>query len=206
MHLEVLNKNQLKILPILNRFSQDFVLVGGTAIALYIGHRESIDFDLFSKKSFDNMKIRKKILGANNLEIDKVYRDEEGEFTFILNSVQLTFLHYPFKIEAKEKLHNYINLPDLLTLAAMKAYALGRRAKWKDYVDMYFIIKNFYSIKEISKKAKEIFKTEYNEKLFRIQISYFDDINYSEKIIYKPNFRKNDEEIKEELKKFSLEK
>ena len=36
-------------------------------------------------------------------------------------------------------------MPDLLHLAAMKAYALGRRAKWKDYVDLYFILKDFYS-------------------------------------------------------------
>jgi len=49
MHKEVLNKNQVELSPFLKTFSKDFGLVGGTAIALHIGHRFSIDFDLFTK-------------------------------------------------------------------------------------------------------------------------------------------------------------
>lgn len=49
----------------------------------------------------------------------------------------------------------------------MKAFALGRRAKWKDYVDLYFIIKDYHSIDEICTKGKEIFEGEFNEKIFR---------------------------------------
>lgn len=48
-------------------------------------------------------------------------------------------------------------MPDLLTLSAMKAFALGRRAKWKDYVDMYFILRDHYDIHTVSSKAQEIF-------------------------------------------------
>jgi len=40
-------------------------------------------------------------------------------------------------------------MPDLLTLAAMKAFALGRRSKWKDYVDLYYLIKDFFGINDI---------------------------------------------------------
>ena len=64
----------------------------------------------------------------------------------------------------------------------MKAYALGGRAKWKDYVDLYFIMKDHYSIKEIIKKADELFGSSFNGRFFRQQLSYFDDINYSEKV------------------------
>ena len=46
MHKEILTKEQLELLPTIKFFSKDFGLVGGTAIALHIGHRHSIDFDL----------------------------------------------------------------------------------------------------------------------------------------------------------------
>ena len=48
MHREILNKKQIELLPLIHNFNERFGLVGGTAIALQIGHRESIDLDLFS--------------------------------------------------------------------------------------------------------------------------------------------------------------
>jgi len=94
---------------------------------------------------------------------------------------------------------------EISLLSSMKAFALGRRAKWKDYVDMYFILKSGYTIKEISKKSLEIFGHEFNEKIFRVQLSYFEDIDYTEKVIFKDGFEISDEVIKNELIKYSLE-
>ena len=71
---------------------------------------------------------------------------------------------------------------ELLQLAAMKAYALGRRSKWKDYVDLYFLLQNHFTIEEISKEATKLFGELYSEKMFRSQLSYFDDIDYSESV------------------------
>lgn len=51
LHKEIITKEQSKLLPLVAEFSKDFGLVGGTAIALYLGHRRSIDFDLFSQKN-----------------------------------------------------------------------------------------------------------------------------------------------------------
>jgi len=99
-----------------------------------------------------------------------------------------------------------IAIPEIVSLAAMKAYALGRRAKWKDYVDLYFIIKELGSIRLIIGKSKEIFGVEFNEKNFRSQLSYFEDIDYSEKVIFSSGFEISDEEIKKRLLEFSLEK
>ena len=62
MHKEIFTKEQIKLLPLLFEFSKDFGMVGGTAIALHLGHRQSIDFDLFSFQPFDNSRIRKKII------------------------------------------------------------------------------------------------------------------------------------------------
>lgn len=97
-----------------------------------------------------------------------------------------------------------VRLPDLLTLAAMKAFALGQRSKWKDYVDLYFIMKGGYSLDAISKKADEMFGGEFNGRIFREALAYFDDINYAEQVIFMPGFEVADATIKRELTKFSL--
>ena len=47
MHKEILSEEQSRLLPLIQVFNKEFVLVGGTAVALHIGHRKSIDFDLF---------------------------------------------------------------------------------------------------------------------------------------------------------------
>ncbi|MDI6778427.1 MAG: nucleotidyl transferase AbiEii/AbiGii toxin family protein [Patescibacteria group bacterium] len=202
MHKEILTKEQVDLLPLLREFGGKFGLVGGTAIALHIGHRRSIDFDLFSEKGFKNAALEKKIRGA--AKIDEIVVDKEGEFTIMLNGVKSTFFHYPFHIDYKSGLDRIIKVPDLLTLAAMKAYALGRRAKWKDYVDLYFVIKYFHTLDEISEKCREIFGDSFNEKLLRVQLPYFDDVNYIEKIEYMKGFKISDKEVKKALVEFSV--
>lgn len=203
-HNEILTEEQEGLLHLVKLFNKDFGLVGGTAIALQIGHRESIDFDLFSLAKFDNHKIRARIVKAKR--IARIIRDETGQFTLEINEVRFTFFHYPFKIIFSENFDNVIKLPNLLTLAAMKAYALGRRPKWKDYVDLYFIIKDFCSLKDICVKAREIFNKEFDEKLFRRQLAYFDDMDYREQVVWKKGYETSDEVIKKALIEFSLSK
>lgn len=203
MHEEVLIESQSKLLPLVKLFSKDFGLVGGTAIAFYIGHRESIDFDLFTFKEFSNFSI-KKVINAYGLSIDNVFVNKKEEYTFLAGGVKFTFFQFPYEINYTNSFEDIIKLPDLLTLASMKAFALGRRAKWKDYVDLYFIFKNGYSIKDITAKSTEIFGHEFNEKIFRVQLSYFEDIDYSEKVIYKDGFAVPDEVVKQYLIEQSL--
>jgi len=204
MRQEILTKEQIKLLPLVKKFIKDFGLVGGTAIALQIGHRRSIDFDLFSDREFNNGKIRQMIIKSGH-KIGQVYKDELGQFTFFADKVQFTFFHYPFKIEFSEPFEKILKMPDLLTLAAMKAYALGRRAKWKDYVDLYFIINKYHSIKKIIARGKDIFKAEFNERIFREQLAYFEDLDYREEVDYLPGFAVSEEKIKKALIKFGLE-
>lgn len=200
---EVLSNKQTNLLPLVRDFMKDFGLVGGTALALQVGHRRSIDFDLFSNKEFTNQKI-KNLISKQNLVIEEVLAEELEQLTLLVNGVQITFLRYPFDIKFKEDFQG-LRMPDLLTLACMKAQALGRRAKWKDYVDLFFILKEFATMKEIIERSKEIYKGEFNEKLFRQQLSYFEDIDYSETIDFLPGFEVEAEKIKKELIKFSLE-
>ncbi len=202
IHKEILTKEQNKLLPLIKNFSKNFGLVGGTAIALQIGHRESIDFNLFTDKKFNSANIRRKIFETE--KIDETIVSKEWEFTVLINRVKFTFYNYPFSISYPKKFDNIIKMPDLLTLATMKLYALGRRAKWKDYVDLYFIIKDFHSLDEIIKKGRKIFKQEFNVKICKAQLSYFDDVDYSEKIVYAKGFKVSDEKIKKSLIEFIL--
>lgn len=203
MHKEILTPEQVKFLPLIKDFSKDFGLVGGTAIALHIGHRRSIDFDLFSHKKFGNLSILNKV--KKKIKIDNIIVNKLDELTFASDNVKFTFFNYPYEIDYSEKLDNIIKLPDLLTLAAMKANALGRRAKWKDYVDLYFIMKGYFDIYKIINKANEIFSSEFNDKIFRTQLSYFKDIDYTEKVIYIKGLEVDDKTIEKKLIEFSLQ-
>ncbi len=204
MHKEVLTEKQIKLLPLLKKFNKDFGLVGGTAIALHLGHRQSVDFDLFSNKELRHTQISQKIRRMTS--IDKVLIDDKDEYTIVAQGVKLTFLYYPFKIKFNKNFNDIIKLPDLLTLAAMKSYALTRRAKWKDYVDLYFIIKYKYNLESIIKKSKLIFKNEFNEKIYRAGLSYYEDIDYTETISYLKNIKVSDKVIKNSLRGSSLNK
>ncbi|MCZ2223466.1 MAG: nucleotidyl transferase AbiEii/AbiGii toxin family protein [Chitinophagales bacterium] len=180
MHLSILNKEQHEQLELLSKFKRGYILVGGTAIAIHIGHRRSIDFDLFKETRIDKLKI-KRTLAEKGIQYQLLFENADG-INLLINNVKWTFYYYPFHIKEFAVSNKYFKIPDLLTLAAMKAYALGRRAKWKDYVDLLIILENRYTIEEISKRATEIFGDGFSEKMFRVQLVYFKDIDYSEQI------------------------
>jgi hypothetical protein len=108
--------------------------------------------------------------------------EDFDQMHLMIHEVKMTFFNYPYPVEHPVKIKNFISIPELITLSAMKAFALGRRAKWKDYVDLYFILKDYYTIEEISHKAYAIFGSIYNEKLFREQLAYHNDIDFSEPV------------------------
>lgn len=180
MHKEILSEKQKELLPLIRQFGREYYLAGGTAVALYIGHRRSIDFDLFKFSSVNHKKNIDKIADLR-LPYEVIWR-EASQMNVTVGDVKMTFLEYPFHIVPKRKFDNIIKIPELIDLGAMKAYALGRRSKWKDYVDLYFILKYYFSIDQISARASEIFDQLFSEKLFRAQLNYFDDIDYSEPV------------------------
>ena len=202
MHKEILNNNQTKLLPLIKQFKREFYLVGGTAIALHIGHRRSIDFDLFKPGRLNLNRIINKISAGNYPYF--VTRRVEEQLNLLINEVKFTFLEYPYSIDAKCKFEGFIRLPALLDLAAMKAFALGRRSKWKDYIDLYYILKDHYSIEEIIRVAENVYGDLFSEKLFRAQICYFNDIDYSESIEFLDK-KAPDNEIKEFLTNIALD-
>lgn len=202
MHDEILNKAQTELLPLMSQFKRGFYLVGGTAIALYIGHRRSVDFDMFKPSLLRHKKILDK-LEASSFEV-MVTRRVEEQMNLVVNGVKLTFFQYPFPVVAGNKFKDVFKTPSLVSLAAMKAYALGRSSKWKDYVDLYFLLTRYFSLKEVSAKATEIFGELFSEKLFRAQLSYYEDVDYTEQVEYIINNPPDDDVIKETLTKLAL--
>ena len=203
MHDEILNADQLKLLPLMARFRREYYLVGGTAIALHIGHRRSVDFDMFKMSAINHKKNLDKII-ASGFD-HQVTRRVEEQMNLLVNGVKLTFFQYPFPVVPEDNFEKVFRLPSLISLAAMKAYALGRRSKWKDYVDLYFLLTKHFTIAGISAKATELFGELFSEKLFRAQLSYFDDVDYTEQVEYLIPNPPTEAEIKARLTEISLQ-
>lgn len=204
MFKEILTKDQIELLPFIKKFAKDYYLVGGTAIALHIGHRRSIDFDLFTQHNIKRKQI-KNIIETSGYSITDVIFEASDQFHIIINGVKITFFQYPYNVKASFEFEQIIKTPSLLDLAAMKASAIGGRAKWKDYVDLYFILRKYYSIDELATRARELFKSFFNDKLFKEQLSYFDDIDHSEQVEFIGE-QVPDEEIKNYLIQIATEK
>ena len=202
MHNEVLNKNQIDLLPVMALFKREYYLVGGTAIALYIGHRRSIDFDLFKQSPIHHKRNLDKLYNAGLTFM--VTRRVDEQMNLIVNDVKVTFFQYPFPVQANEKFKNIFRLPSLLQLAAMKAYALGRRSKWKDYVDLFFLLRDYYSVEQVTACASELFGELFSEKLFRSQLCFFEDIDYTEPVEFLLSQPPTEDEIKQTLTDIAL--
>ena len=97
MYLNILSEEQEALLPWLKKYRNKFVLVGGTAIALQIGHRRSIDFDLFCTTPINKAAIKKSL---KEIKFEKRLLFEDGDgLHYLVNNVKITFFHYPFPIK-----------------------------------------------------------------------------------------------------------
>jgi hypothetical protein len=156
---------------------KNFYLVGGTALALQIGHRRSLDFDLASRKPIEPFNLERHLI-SKGFQIQRTFTATGDEYSALIQDTRITFFHFPFDVQhllSWEK--GNITLPSTKDLAAMKAYALGRRSKWKDYVDLYFILKFHLKLEDLLQRTKSIFSGHFNSKLFREQLCYFEDMD-----------------------------
>jgi len=189
VYLDVLQKTQQQILKLLqeSRFSvlwQDFYLAGGTGFALQLGHRISIDFDFFTYAESLPGRFALKI--KNLFKPDSIIVNTAEQFSFIKDEVNITFLAYPFKLQTHVIKDLPFKLATIHNIVATKAYAIGRRAKWKDYVDVFVYLKLF-GLEQLQEHATKIFRDLFSEKLFIEQLCYFEDIDFSEEIVWNEN-------------------
>ncbi len=203
MFTEVLSSRQRKLLPLIGQFRRSFYLVGGTAIAFQVGHRRSLDFDLFTGQALRPAAIRRQIVARE--QIERVLVDMVDELTVVVRGVRLSFVVYPFAVSSRVLDRLLPAMPDLPSLGAMKAYALGRRSKWKDYVDLFFLLRDHVTVPEITARCRKLYGHEFNEKNFRAQLGYFADVDRSEAVSFMPGKAVADAVIKRQLKRYRVQ-
>jgi hypothetical protein len=202
MHSEIFSDKQKELLPYMSSFRRSFYLVGGTAIALYFGHRYSIDFEMFTPAKLNKGRIKQNILKIPYRQ--QLIFEDVDQLHLHVNEVKLTFFNYPYPVAHPVRYDNVFSMPSLISLAAMKAFALGRRAKWKDYVDIYFLLRDSLSIKDIAAEAETIFGLLFSEKLFREQLTFHADIDFTEEVVFLEGHAVDADEIKSFLTEKAL--
>jgi predicted nucleotidyltransferase component of viral defense system len=185
MFYDILDKKRLEIVPLLNFFKSDFYLAGGTGLALQLGHRDSIDFDYFSSHDIDTKKLFTKVKEVfNGHKIIKVQEEKNTLTVFIDSNIKLSFFTYKYKLLEKLINEPYFKIASILDIACMKLAAIVSRATNKDYIDLYFILKE-KSLKDVlGKLNKKMPELDIN--LVLKSLVYFEDIN-KEKIKFKNN-------------------
>jgi len=153
-------------------FLNKYVLVGGSALTLHLCHRKSEDLDFFT---FDNNFDKREIF-----EYIKQYRDKEilnqtdEQIDLLLDGVKVTFFNASWGFLRPLKIQDF-NLATLESIAAMKVNTLFLRAKYRDYYDIYFLVKNGMSLKKIFDNSLNVVEG-INFKLFSVALLYIDDI------------------------------
>jgi len=177
LFLESLDSNRLVVLKKLTDFKHLGVLGGGTALSLQIGHRGSYDFDIFIEEKLGSKiwQKAKDVFGKNSIKLLDV--EDQLDLT-TPEGIKVTLFHDDYKLLFKPTENEFVNLMDIKDIAAYKAFIQGRRPKWRDYVDLYFIIKkNYLTLEKIIELALKKFGNDFSEKLFLEQLVYWDDIN-----------------------------
>ncbi len=184
IHYEILDEQRINILPKLTSFrALGFYLAGGTALALQIGHRDSIDFDFFCLDSFDTTtlfnSIEQKFSGHNVVRL----QDELNTLEIIIDDViRLSFMTYKYQLVVTVISTDFFDLASIIDIGCMKLSAITSRTAYKDYVDLYFILKETplaTLIKNLQVKLPTL-----DPSLALKSLVYFDDIS-PEEILYK---------------------
>ncbi|MDF1497961.1 MAG: nucleotidyl transferase AbiEii/AbiGii toxin family protein [Patescibacteria group bacterium] len=175
MYEKVINTKTKCVLESLDKIEiiKDFYLAGGTALALQLGHRKSIDLDLFSKNDFFTKELKTILTQIGKL---KVYSEEKRTLNASINGVKISFLGYKYKmLFPLIKYGKNLKLASAQDIACMKIDAISSRGSKKDFIDLYFLLKK-YSLKEIlsffDKKYKEI---KYSQLHILKSLIYFQD-------------------------------
>ena len=122
-------------------------LVGGTALALLLGHRLSIDLDFFGQIEGNTTDIAE-CLREEGLNV-VIIESTKNIHIFTINGVKIDIVNYDRYSWIDDLVeHNEIRLAGLRDIAAMKIAAITNRGTKKDFIDIYFLLKHF-SLKEI---------------------------------------------------------
>ncbi len=176
------NTIQSSTLGLLEKLSKDeilkdFVLVGGTALALQIGHRISVDLDFFSSQPFDQEKLADHLRSEYHFELDYISKNTvKGE----INEVQIDCIAHQYPWISSFVIEGNLRLAGLPDIAAMKLNAIsGNGTRLKDFIDVAFL-----STKMTLNEMLGYYQMKYssNPIIPLKAITYFDEIDYNDPI------------------------
>lgn len=204
MRKQVINAKTKRFLESLGKIEiiKKFYLAGGTALALQIGHRKSIDLDLFSEKDFSTKELKTVLSQMGKL---KIYSEEERTLNASMNGVKISFLGYKYKmLFPLVEYGKNLKLASIQDIACMKIDAISSRGSKKDFIDLYFLLKK-YSLKEVliffDKKYKNI---EYSHLHILKSLIYFQDAEQDPlpMMLEKVNWNEVKRKLREDVKNF----
>jgi len=177
-HTEILPKNTQKALVFLSTQKwlkkSSWYLAGGTALALQVGHRQSLDLDFFNLSvDFSEAKLIQHFKKAD-WETDFI---KEATVYGKLLGAKISFIGYPFFIP-KENFLQYgsIKVLQLKDIAVMKIIALSQRGKKRDFLDLYWYVRNLESLEQIILKIDNQYpQTNHNLHHILKSLTYFTD-------------------------------
>ncbi len=132
--LELLNK--LQSIPDFN----NLYLVGGTSLALQLGHRQSVDLDLFGQMDCDDYTLIKHL---NQFKKVVTIKNSENIKIFLINDVKVDFVKYPYSWLVNPLEENNLKLAQKDDIVAMKLAAVTGRGAKKDFIDLYYLLKEY---------------------------------------------------------------
>lgn len=171
--LELLRNLQSEVLL------SSFNLVGGTSLALRMGHRKSVDLDLFTKDDFDLQELRELLVNKYNLRVSY----EKGKtLKGFINNVKIDLIKYDYpqvcSVETIEGIR-FESIPDVI---AMKLSAIcDNGSRMKDFIDIAFLSSK-YSFDDMLKFYSTKFPAS-NQMMLAKALVYFADIDFNEDIV-----------------------
>ena len=183
-HLEILPTAQMRLWHELSAVPDQFVVYGGTALALHLGHRNSIDFDFFARRPLDLSQLESEIpflAGA------KIIQREKNTLSAIVergDPVKVSFFGVP-KLAQLAPAHitedNNLKVASLLDLAGTKASVIQVRAEVKDYLDLDALMRlGGVDLATALGAAQALYGPTFNPEVTLKALSYFDDGNLRE--------------------------
>jgi len=157
LHLDLLPANTRKAFDFLSRQEwlekSSWYLAVGTALALQVGHRRSVDLDFFTHdKDFDNNKLLEHFVAGTDWHTDI---DKKGTLYGELFGAKISFIAYPFFVPAEEPVQaGSIRILKPADIAIMKVIAISQRGKKRDFFDLYWLMHHGESLEVTMPKLK----------------------------------------------------
>jgi hypothetical protein len=174
LHREALGRSQQSLLPHLAPLARQhgFYLAGGTALALQLGHRRSVDFDWFRRDSIDDpLRLAADLRAADlRFETDRV---EKGTLHGRASGIRVSFLEYRYPLLRPLLEVEGLRLAALEDIAAMKLAAVAQRGSKKDFVDVYALGRRFGLDDMLASYRKKYGVEDVGHVL--VALAYFDD-------------------------------